>query len=128
VHLDLPQIIFVRKVVHVEDGRILAERMTEEGFDLVESPLPVLITVVKEINEPRMPSLKGKMKAKKAALRVLGTKDLGVKPEEVGLDGSPTWVERVFSPPQREAGHVWQGDPDELVKKLVGEMETLKIV
>jgi len=128
VHLDLPQIVFVRKIVHVKEGRILVERMTEEGYDLVESPLPALITVVKEINEPRMPSLKGKMRAKKAAIRVMGAKDIDLTPEEVGLDGSPTWVERVFSPPQRQAGRVWHGDPDELAKNLVAEMERLKIV
>lgn len=128
VHLDLPQIVFVRRIREVKDGRILAERMTEEGYDLVESPLPALVTVVKEINEPRMPSLKGKMRAKKAAIKVLSAADLGLAPEKIGLDGSPTWVERVFSPPQREAGQVWTGEPDDMTIKLVDELEKLKIV
>jgi electron transfer flavoprotein beta subunit len=128
VHLDLPQIVFVRKIVEVGDGRLTAERMMEEGFDLVETPLPVVVTVVKEINEPRMPSLKGKMRAKKVEIRTWGAQDLGVDPALVGLDGSPTWVEKVFTPPQRAAGQVWHGEPDELVKKVVVELEKLKMV
>ncbi|MBU1912733.1 MAG: electron transfer flavoprotein subunit beta/FixA family protein, partial [Candidatus Omnitrophica bacterium] len=63
--LDIPQITFVKKIEDIKDSLIRAERMTEEGYDIVESPLPCLITVVKEINEPRLPSLKGKMRAKK---------------------------------------------------------------
>lgn len=69
-HLDIPQITYVKKIeeVKLDDGQhafMRAERMTEEGYEIIESPLPCLITVVKEINEPRIPSLKGKMKAKK---------------------------------------------------------------
>jgi electron transfer flavoprotein alpha/beta subunit len=126
VHLGLPQIVFVRKIVEVGDGRLTAERMMEEGFDLVETPLPAVVTVVKEINEPRMPSLKGKMRAKKVEIRTWGVQDLGIDPALVGLDGSPTWVEKVFTPPQRDAGQVWHGEPDDLVKKVVGEIEKLE--
>jgi electron transfer flavoprotein beta subunit len=128
VHLDVPQVIFVRKIVEMRDGHMIAERITEEGFDLVEAPLPAVVTVVKEINEPRLPSLKGKMKAKKAEIRVWGVQDLGVEAGRVGIEGSPTWVERVFSPPQREAGQIWHGEPDELAKRLVNELEKLKMV
>ena len=128
VQLGLPQIVFVRKIVEIRDGRLTAERIMEEGFDLVETPLPAVVTVVKEINDPRMPSLKGKMKAKKAEIRTWGVQDLGVDPARVGLDGSPTWVEKVFNPPQRAAGQVWDGEPDELVKKVVGELEKIKLI
>jgi len=128
VHLDLPQVVFVRKIVEIREGRLTAERITEEGFDLVEAPLPAVVTVVKEINEPRMPSLKGKMKARKAEVRTWGIQELGLDPGRVGLEGSPTWVERVFSPHQREAGQIWHGEPTELVKRLVGELEKLKLV
>ncbi|MDD5556275.1 MAG: electron transfer flavoprotein subunit beta/FixA family protein [bacterium] len=128
VHLDLPQIVFVRRIREAGEGRIVAERITEEGYDVVEAPLPALVTVVKEINEPRMPSLKGKMRAKKASVRCMGLADIGLKAEEVGLDGSPTWVERVFSPPARQAGQVWHGEPHELADKLVDELSKLGIV
>ena len=102
--------------------------MTEEGFDLVEAPLPALITVVKEINEPRLPSLKGKMKAKKAEIINWAAQDIGVESALLGLDGSPTWVERVFTPPQRPAGDVWHGEPDELAKRIAGELRKSKII
>ncbi|MCX6340383.1 MAG: electron transfer flavoprotein subunit beta/FixA family protein [Candidatus Aureabacteria bacterium] len=128
VQLDLPQVVFVRKIVEMWEGRLTAERITEEGFDLVETPLPAVVTVVKEINEPRLPSLRGKMKAKKAEIRTWGVQELGVDPGRVGLEGSPTWVEKVFSPPQREAGQIWHGEAADLVKRLVGELEKLKIV
>jgi len=64
-HLNLPQITYVRKVETLEEKRIVAERLLENGYEVIESPLPCVLTVVKEINEPRLPSLKGKMNAKK---------------------------------------------------------------
>jgi electron transfer flavoprotein beta subunit len=128
VQLDLPQVVFVRKIVEMREGRLTAERITEEGFDLVETPLPAVVTVVKEINEPRLPSLRGKMKAKKAEIRTWGVQELGVDPGQVGLEGSPTWVEKVFSPPQRKAGQIWHGEAADLVKRIVGELEKVKLV
>ncbi|MCX6356267.1 MAG: electron transfer flavoprotein subunit beta/FixA family protein [Candidatus Aureabacteria bacterium] len=128
VHLDIPQIIFVRKIVEIKDGTITAERIMEEGYDVVKSATPALISVVKEINEPRMPSLKGKMRAKKVEVVKWGIKEIGADPARLGLDGSPTWVEKVFSPPQREAAPAWQGEPDELVNRLLTAMEKYKII
>ncbi|MBU3911185.1 MAG: electron transfer flavoprotein subunit beta/FixA family protein, partial [Candidatus Omnitrophica bacterium] len=65
-HLEIPQITYVKKIEELSLNSVIrAERMTEEGFEIIESPLPCLITVVKEINEPRLPSLKGKMRARK---------------------------------------------------------------
>lgn len=127
VHLDLPQVVFVRKVVGMKDGVLTVERMMEEGYDVVEVPLPALLTVTKEINEPRLPSLKGKMRAKKAEIRVMTAAEIGADPARIGLDGSPTWVEKVFTPPQRGAGVILQGEPDHLVARLVEEIEKLKI-
>lgn len=128
VQLDLPQVVFVRKIMEMAEGRITVERMTEEGYDVVRTTLPALITVVKEINEPRLPSLKGKMRAKKAEIRTWSAAEIGVDCARVGLDGSPTWVEKVFSPPQRTSHEPWHGEPDELAKKLVDELEKAKIV
>ena len=66
--LDIPQITYVRKIDEIKDKTIKAERATEEGYEVVESSLPCLITVVKEINTPRLPSLKGKIKAKNTVI------------------------------------------------------------
>ena len=127
VQLDLPQAICVRKIVEVQDGRLTVERSMEEGYDLVETPLPALLTVTKEINEPRLPSLKGKMRAKKAALRTMSAAEMDADPARIGLDGSPTWVEKVFPPPQRGAGRMLQGEPEEQVGQLLDEIEKLKL-
>jgi len=127
VQLDLPQVVFVRKILELKDGRLTVERMMEEGYDVVELPLPALLTVTKEINEPRLPSLKGKMRAKKAALRTMSAAEIGADPARIGLEGSPTWVEKVFTPPHRDAGTVWQGEAEELVARLVAEIEKFKL-
>ena len=63
-HLDIPQVTYVKKIEEIKDNKARVERMTEEGFDIVETPVPCLFTVVKEINTPRLPSLKGMMRAK----------------------------------------------------------------
>mgnify|MGYP006295696625 CR=1 FL=1 len=115
--LDIPQVTYVRKIT-IEDGHATAERMMEGGYDVVRAELPCLFTVVKEINEPRLPSLKGKMKARKAEITVWGASDLDVDPGDIGLDGSPTRVVRIFSPEQRSGGEVLEGEPDELVPAL----------
>ena len=96
-----------------------AERMTEEGFEIIETPLPAVITVVKEINEPRLPSLKGKMKAKKAEIKKWEAKDLDVDPDLIGLNGSPTKVVKIFTPPPRKKGQILVGEAKDISQKLV---------
>ncbi len=123
-HLDIPQVTYVKKIEQVnlqKDNHryIQVERMTEEGYEIIESPLPCLITVVKEINEPRLPSLKGKMRAKKAEVKKWGAGDLDVDPDLIGLNGSPTKVIKVFTPPPRKGGQILQGDAKEVSAKLV---------
>ena len=117
--LDIPQITFVKKIEDIKDFLIRAERMTEEGYDIVESPLPCLITVVKEINEPRLPSLKGKMKAKKVEIKKLEAKDLDADPDSLGLKGSPTKVVKIFTPPPRKGGQILEGEAKDVSEKLV---------
>jgi len=121
--LDIPQITFVKKIEDIKDSFIRAERMTEEGYDIIESPLPCLITVVKEINEPRLPSLKGKMRAKKAEIPVWGADDIGCEASGIGLEGSPTRVLKVFSPPPRKGGQILSGEPHEIAEELANKIK-----
>lgn len=118
MHLDIPQVTYVKKIEKIDSESATVERMTEEGYDIVETPLPALFTVVKELNEPRLPSLKGKMRAKKAEVPVWGADDVACEEEKIGLDGSPTRVVKIFTPPQREGGRVLEGEPDEAAKEL----------
>lgn len=122
-HLDIPQIAFVRKVVDVSEEKIVVERMMDDGYEVVESELPMLMTVVKDINTPRLPSLRGKMNAKKAEIPVWTAEDVNADPAQCGLDGSPTWVDKIFSPPPRGGGEVFEGDPQDIVRAFVNKLK-----
>ncbi len=128
-HLNLPQATYVRRIdsVHLDTSPkiMVVERLVEEGYEIIEINLPALITVVKEINEPRMPSLRGKMKAKSIQVKVWQNSDLGLDPVKVGLEGSPTQVVKVFTPPKKEGGKIFDGDPEDSVSKLVEELKNI---
>ncbi|MDP6491479.1 MAG: electron transfer flavoprotein subunit beta/FixA family protein [Kiritimatiellia bacterium] len=126
-HLDLPQITYVRKIEEIEEGRIVGERLLETGYEVIESSLPCLLTVVKEINEPRLPSLKGKMASKKAEIPVWTAADMDCRPEYLGLDGSPTKVDTIFTPPPRGGGEILTGDPEEIVPRLIEKLKELVV-
>ena len=117
-HLDIPQVTYVRKIEEISESTARVERLTEEGFEIIEVKLPAVITVVKEINEPRLPSLKGKMKAKKAEITKWDADDINCNPNDIGLDGSPTRVIKIFTPPPRKGGEILKGDTQDVVVKL----------
>jgi len=123
VHLDLPQITYVRKIESIDEKAIVAERLMENGYEVIQAPLPCVLTVVKEINEPRLPSLKGKMAAKKAVIPVWKAVDLQCDPKCIGLDGSPTKVVKIFTPPPRGGGEMLKGEPPEIVTQLVTKLK-----
>ena len=85
----------------LEDGKVRGKRQTEYGYDVIEAPLPAVIAVSDAINEPRYPSLKGIMGAKKKPQETLSLTDLGVSAEEAGEAGSRTTVEALSDPPDR---------------------------
>lgn len=118
-HLDIPQVTYVRKIEEIKEDIARVERMIEEGFEIIEVPLPCLMTVVKDINEPRLPSLKGKMRAQKAEIITWTTKELDVDSSKIGLDGSPTKVVKIFTPPPRKGGQILKGETDKVVSELV---------
>lgn len=126
-HLDIPQVTYVKKIDKITDDNAVVFRMTEEGYDVIDVPLPAVITVVKEINEPRLPSLKGKMKSKKAEIPVWTADHISCDCSKIGLDGSPTRVVKIFTPPQREGGRVLNGEPEEAAKELVGLLKDVVI-
>jgi electron transfer flavoprotein beta subunit len=118
-HLDIPQVTYVKKIEEVKGNIMRVERMMEEGFEIIEVPMPCLLTVVKEINEPRLPSLKGMMRAKSAKITVLTQKELNLDAQSIGLCGSPTQVVKIFTPPHREGGQIVSGEPHEIAEKIV---------
>ena len=124
-HMDIPQTCFVRKVVEVSDNSIVVERLMEEGFDTVKMNLPALMTVVKEINIPRLPSLRGKRNARKAELNVMTAADLNLKEENIGLNGSPTQVIKIFSPQIEKKGEKYEVEPEKAAEILYNKLKEL---
>ncbi len=117
-HLDIPQVTYVKKIEEVKDKFARVERMTEEGYEIIEVPLPALITVVKEINTPRLPSLKGMMRAKQAKITVWKAQDIVATSDCLGLTGSPTQVVKIFTPAPRVGGQMLAGETQDIVDKL----------
>src|SRR5215210_2460514 len=98
--LQRPMISQVAEL-QLEDGKVRGKRQTEYGYDVIEAPLPAVIAVSDAINEPRYPSLKGIMGAKKKPQETLSLADLAVPVEEAGEPGSRTTVEALNDPPAR---------------------------
>jgi len=126
--LNIPHVSYVRKIEDVSEDSIRLQRLMDDGYDIVESSLPVLFTVVRELNEPRLPSLKGKMAAKKAEIRRLSAADLGADAEKIGLKGSPTQVRGIFAPEARKDRKILEGSVEEQIDALVHELRSLKCV
>jgi electron transfer flavoprotein beta subunit len=123
-NLGLPHITDVRKIEGIaEDGTIVLERLLEEGYLRLKTRLPMIMTVVKEINEPRLPSLKGKLAAKKAAITVWTAKDVELDTVRIGLNGSPTQVMKIFTPPKPAGGKLFQGEVQQAVAQLLEELK-----
>jgi len=123
--LDIPYAAWARKLSFGGDGALTVERLLDHGYDAVEVKLPALVTVVKEINEPRVPSFKAKLKAKKEVIPVWGISDLGLDADQVGLNGSFTQVVKVFPPPARGKSETWTGDPTELAGRLWARLKEM---
>jgi len=122
-YLDWPQVLFVRKTETISDGEAVFQRTTEEGHDSVKTSLPAVVSVVKEINEPRLPSLKGKMAAKKAPITTWTNSDLNVDPSMVGAN-SPSRVITATPPAARQKGEIIEGEtPEEIADKLVRKLK-----
>ncbi len=125
--LDIPQITYVRKIDEIKDSMITAERATEDGYEIAQTKLPCLLTVVKEVNVPRLPSLKGKMKAKSAVITMWKAADIGGEESRLGLKGSPTEVWKIFTPPPRPKGKIYEGDAKEAVNQLVDSIKVVSL-
>lgn len=125
--LGIPHITCVRKIEEIKEGYIRAQRMTDFGYEVIECSLPAVITVVKEINEPRLPSIKGMMKAKKAVIPVWSADDVGADKDKIGLRGSPTKVIKTFTPEININTEIIDGTPEEQAHKLVEKLLQLQI-
>ena len=122
--LGLPSVTFAKKV-KVDGGSLKIDRQTEAGYDEVECPLPALVSVTAGVVEPRYPSFKGIMDAKKKEIVTVTAADLGVSP--VGWSGAGQKVSSVSQAEARKAGQVIEDD-GEAFGKIVAFLETLKVI
>lgn len=126
--LDWPSAQAVRKVPSLDEATITVERLMEDGADTLKIALPAALAVTKEINEPRLPSLKGKMAAKKAVIPTWGAADLQA---EAALTGgnSPTVNVKISAVPPRPSGTVIAGgSPEEKARDLVQKLKEAKLI
>jgi len=120
--MNIGQVTFVRDVTEIGDGTLRVLRITDKGRSEVEAELPVLLSVTKLDREPRLPSLRGKLRAKKEKIEHLDAKVLNLPEGSVGLAGSPTQVIRIFTPQRHTQGEIKRGKPDELGSWLVEKL------
>ena len=127
-HLKMPSLTQVIKI-DVGDGNLTCERQAEYGYDTVEVDLPAVISVGDAINEPRYPSLKAIMGAKKKPLATHATSDVGIEADRVGESGSRTQVLAVNPPPQKQSGEIIEDeDTNETVEKIVAWLDERKLI
>ncbi len=124
--LGLPSVTFAKEIA-ISNGTATVKRQTEAGFDLVECPLPVLVSVTAGVVEPRYPSFKGIMGAKKKPVDQLGIADLGLDPGGVGWAGSGQEIIDISAAPARKSGEIIvdEGDAHE---RVIGFLDELKVI
>jgi electron transfer flavoprotein beta subunit len=127
-HLQMPSLTQVIKI-DVEGGALVCERQAEYGYDTVEVELPAVISVGDAINEPRYPSLKAIMGAKKKQLDTKSVGDVGADADKVGEAGSKTQVLAINPPAAKQAGQIIEDeDTNETVEKIVAWLEERKLL
>jgi electron transfer flavoprotein beta subunit len=127
-HLKMPSLTQVIKI-DVAEGTLTCQRQAEYGYDTVEVDLPAVISVGDAINEPRYPSLKAIMGAKKKQLDTKATGDVGIESEQVGEGGSKTAVLEINPPPEKAGGEIIEDeDTDETVEKIVAWLDERKLL
>jgi electron transfer flavoprotein beta subunit len=114
--LDIPALTYVSKIEEIRKSRITLERLVEEGYQKLNAPLPCLLSVVKEIAVPRLPTLKGKIRSRELDIPVYSAGDLDAKAEYLGLKGSPTRVVNIGASRLSRDGKVMHALDDESVE------------
>jgi electron transfer flavoprotein beta subunit len=127
-HLQMPSLTQVIKI-DVEDGKLRCERQAEYGYDTVLVELPAVISVGDAINEPRYPSLKAIMGAKKKPLETKSTADVGIETDRVGYENARARCTDFKAPPEKAAGQIIEDeDTNETVEKIVAWLEERKLL
>ena len=128
-YLGIPHVANVRKLIEVKESSVVVEVDMPNTFNVVEVKYPCLLTVEKDIFEPRLPSYKKKMASKDREIKILSLKDFEDQDEKkYGLNGSPTQVERIFPPNANTSREKWNGDSEVITKNIYDKLKELKFV
>ena len=120
---DMPCVTDVRELVAIERGRVTVRHATDAGIELVEVPLPAVLTVAKDIAQPRMPSIAGVRAAAGAPVAVLSAAHVQADPARSGLAGSPTQVVRSFVPERSDTCEVLEGSVPQQAARIIALAE-----
>ncbi|MBE3102263.1 MAG: electron transfer flavoprotein subunit beta/FixA family protein [Firmicutes bacterium] len=126
--LNIPFIGYASSILEINRNKMKVKRLMEDRYETFEINLPAAISVVKDINTPRVPSLRGKMKAKSAEIPVWDAKQLEADEDEVGLSGSYTQVVKIFTPKIKHEIKMIEGSPGEQVEQLYKELKELNVI
>ena len=128
-NLSIPQITYVSKV-DIEDKKVTARRKLEDGYSVIETELPVLLTVLGDLNQPRYPSIKRIVDAfnKEDTVKTWTADDFEVDENKLGLDASPTQVYDTFVPSRDHEAEILEGSVEEKVQKLIDKLKEEKVV
>lgn len=130
--LDIPLATYVSKIDEITDNSITVERLVEDGYQVLQMPLPALLTVVKEISNPRLPTLRGKKKARVTEIPVMGAAELQLEESYIGLKGSPTKVVKIGYPKVTRGGKlvkaVGEEGVDEAVEEFIKFLEEKELI
>ncbi|ATD54166.1 electron transfer flavoprotein subunit beta/FixA family protein [Clostridium chauvoei] len=128
-YLGIPHVANVRQILEVNEKSITVEMDMPDTVEVSEVKFPCLITVEKDIFQPRLPSYKKKVATKDRKINVIALKDFEDKDEKkYGLNGSPTQVERIFPPASNDAHEMWNDKPEELTEKIASKLKELKFI
>lgn len=120
--LNLPLSTYTRKIVEIKNKNIIVERLVEEGYETLKMPLPALLSVVKEISYPRLPTLKGKKRAKVLDILVWSKINMELEESKLGLNGSPTRVVKITHPKILRKGVVFKAKDEKNLNEAVNQM------
>lgn len=120
--LDIPLATYVSNITEITDKSITVERLVEDGYETLKMPLPALLTVVKEISYPRLPTLRGKQKAKKTEIPVWSAEDMELDKSKLGLKGSPTRVVKISHPRIARGGTIVKATDEEKLEEAVEQL------
>jgi electron transfer flavoprotein beta subunit len=134
--LDLPLSTYTSRIVLIEEGQapgngpdadkdhVVVERMVEGGYETLRLALPALLTVTKEISRPRLPTLRGKQRARITRIPVWSMRTLDLEESDVGLKGSPTRVVKLRAPKVSREGTVFRAHDEESAERAVDMLVT----